>query len=228
MKIVGIDTSSYSGSVSIVEDNKLLGECLLNIGPKHSENIVASIDWLLNTLNIERKELDAVAVSIGPGSFTSLRIGVTIAKSLAYSLKLKIIGISSLEILASNIPLTDNKICPLIDAKRDEVYSAIFQFDNGTIKQIRDNKIQKVTELCNEINDKTVFVGDAVTVYEDVLKGTLSDLAVIAGEPFNLPKSSNCALLGFNKLNEGIQDDPILLVPDYFRKTDVEATAKNN
>lgn len=228
MKIVGIDTSSYSGSVSIIENKKLLGECLFNIGPRHSENIVASIDWLLNTLNIKRNELDAVAVSIGPGSFTSLRVGVTVAKSLAYTLKLEIIGVSSLEILAANIPITDKKICALIDAKRGEVYSALFEFNDGRIEQIRDNRIQKIEELCNDINEKTIFVGDAVSIYGDVLNSSLDELAIIVGEPFNLPRSSNCALLGFNKLKDGIKDDPFELVPDYLRKSDAEVEMENN
>ena len=122
MKLIGIDTSSHLGSVSVVEDRRLLGECLLNLGPMHSENITSSIDWLLKTLDIKRDELQGVAVSIGPGSFTSLRVGVVTAKSLAYALGLKIIGVSSLEALASNVPCTDKKICTLIDAKRKEVY----------------------------------------------------------------------------------------------------------
>ena len=127
MKIVGIDTSSNAGSVSIIEDTDILGECVLNTGPRHSENIVASLDWLLNTTDVKRNELQAVAVSVGPGSFTSLRVGVTIAKTLAYTLNLKIIGVSSLEILAMNIPGHEFQICPIIDAKRGELYSALLQ-----------------------------------------------------------------------------------------------------
>ena len=228
MKIVGIDTSSYSGSVSLIEGEKILGECLLNIGPKHSENIVASIDWLLSTLKINRDELDAVAVSIGPGSFTSLRVGVTIAKSLAYTLKLKIVGVSSLEILANNIPPTHKSICAIIDAKRGEVYSAFFEFKDGKIRQVRDNKIETIEELCNEIDNDTIFVGDAVSIYGDILKETMNGLATIAGEPFNVPKSSNCALIGLKKINEGFEDDPVQLVPDYLRKSDVDAGVKKN
>ncbi|MGI9553566.1 MAG: tRNA (adenosine(37)-N6)-threonylcarbamoyltransferase complex dimerization subunit type 1 TsaB [Thermodesulfobacteriota bacterium] len=223
MKIVGIDTSSFSGSVSIVEDNNLLGECLLNIGPRHSENIVASIDWLLKTLKIERNELDAVSVSIGPGSFTSLRVGVTIAKSLAYTLKIKIVGVSSLEVLASNIPHTESKICSLMDAKREEVYSAVFEMSSGGLRQVRDSKIQNIEELCSEIDEKTIFLGDAAAIYGDDLKNRLGDLAIIAGEPFNIPRSSNCAIIGFDRLNDGIEDDPITLVPDYLRKSVVGA-----
>ena len=228
MKLIGIDTSSYSGSVSVIEDDKLLGECLLNLGPRHSENIVASIDWLLNTLSIKKNELEGVAVSVGPGSFTSLRVGVTIAKSLTHTLKLKIVGVSSLEILASNIPNTDKKICALIDAKRGEVYSSIFEYSNEIIKQIRCDKIQKIVELCSDINDSTIFVGDAVSIYGDVLKSSLDDLAIIAGELLSIPRSSHCAVIGLNKIKDGFEDDPIMLVPNYLRKSDAEADTENS
>ncbi len=228
MKLIGIDTSSHLGSVSVFEDCKLLGECLLNLGPAHSENLVASADWLLNSLKIKRNELQGVAVSIGPGSFTSLRVGVTMAKSLAYTLKLKIIGVSSLEIIASNIAYTDKKICVLTDAKRKEVYSSIFEYKEGSIKQIRSEKIQTVAELCNDINDGTVFVGDAVSIYKNDLKSYLGSLAIIAGEPFNMSVSSRCALIGYNKIKDGLEDDPVTLTPNYLRKSEVKLKAKNN
>ena len=126
MLIIGLDTTSHSGSVSLTDENKILGECLFNVGPRHSENVVSSLDWLLSTLNIEKQSIEAVAVSIGPGSFTSLRVGVTIAKSLAYTMNISIVGVSSLEVLALNIPRTYRDICTVMDAKREEVYSAIY------------------------------------------------------------------------------------------------------
>ncbi len=228
MKLIGIDTSSHLGSVSVTEDRRLLGECLLNLGPMHSENITSSIDWLLKTLDVKKDELQGVAVSVGPGSFTSLRVGVVTAKSLAYALGLKIIGVSSLESLASNVPFTDKKICTLVDAKRKEVYSSIFQYHNGTIRQIRDEEIQKVEDLCKSLNESTVFIGDAAANYKDVLIRHLGDLAVVVnGESFNNPKSSHCAFIGYDKLKEGIEDDPMELVPNYLRRSDAQIELNN-
>ncbi len=218
MKLLGIDTSSHLGSVSVTEDNRLLGECLLNLGPVHSENITSSIDWLLKTLNIKRYELQGIAVSIGPGSFTSLRVGVVTAKSFAYALKLQIIGVSSLEVLALNVPCTDRKICTLTDAKRNEVYSSVFEYRSGTIRQIRDEKVQTIKDLCSGLNEKTIFVGDAVPIYQDVLNEHMKGLAIIAGRSFNNPRSSHCALIGYSKLKEGIEDDPMTLTPSYIKR----------
>jgi len=226
MKLIGIDTSSHVGSVSVIEDNRLLGECLLNSGPVHSENITSSIDWLLRTLYIRRDELQGIAVSIGPGSFTSLRVGVVTAKFFAYALNLQIIGVSSLEVLASNVPCTDKKICTLIDAKQNEVYSSVFKYHNGTVKRIKGETIQTIENLCKSLNEKTIFVGDAVPVYKDILNKHMGDLTIIAGESFNNPKSSHCAFIGYSKLKEGIEDDPMTLTPNYFKRPVVQPGLK--
>ena len=220
MLIIGLDTTSQSGSVSLINENKILGECLFNVGPRHSENVVSSLEWLLDTLNIEKKNIEAVAVSIGPGSFTSVRVGVTIAKSLAYSMKIKIVGVSSLEVLAMNIPQTEKNICAMLDAKREEVYSAVYKYSNNVLTMTRGEKAESVEILLSDINEPTVFVGDGSVIYKEELKNNKN--AVLVSDNFNIVRSSNCALLGGVKLSNGYSDDVMGLVPNYLRKTDVE------
>ncbi len=220
MLIIGLDTTSQSGSVSLINEDKVLGECLFNVGPRHSENVVSSLDWLIKTLNIQKKDIEAVAVSVGPGSFTSVRVGVTIAKSLAYSMKIKIVGVSSLEVLAMNIPLTDKHICALLDAKRDEVYSAVFKYSGGALTAIRGEKAEPVGDLLKDINEATVFVGDGSVIYKEELSGNVNSFFV--SDSFNIVRSSNCALLGSIKLRSGNAGDVMGLVPNYLRNTDVE------
>jgi len=220
MLIIGLDTTSQSGSVSLINENKILGECLFNVGPRHSENVVSSLEWLLDTLNVEKNDIEAVAVSIGPGSFTSVRVGVTIAKSLAYSMKIKIVGISSLEVLAMNIPRTEKSICTLLDAKRDEVYSAVYKYSNDVLTIKRDEKVESIESLLSDINEPTVFVGDGSVIYKEELLS--SNNALMVSDNFNIIRSSNCALLGSVKLRDGYSDDVMGLVPNYLRKTDVE------
>ena len=220
MIIIGLDTTSQSGSVSLIDDNKIIGECLFNVGPRHSENVVSSLDWLLDTLNIDKKDIDAVAVSIGPGSFTSVRVGVTIAKSLAYSMKVKIVGVSSLEVLAMNIPVADKNICPIIDAKRDEVYSAVYKYSGNLLTVEREEKVEAVSDLLSNINGPTVFVGDGAVKYKEELESNGN--SILVADSFNILRSSNCALLGSAKLISGKTDNAMELVPNYLRKTDVE------
>lgn len=224
MLIIGLDTTSRSGSVSIIKENYIIGECLLNTGPRHSENIVSSLNWLIKTLDIEKSKIDAIAVSRGPGSFTSLRVGMTIAKSLAYTLKLKIIGVSSLKVLAMNIADTDKNVCALLDAKRDEVYSAVYRYNNDRLYEIRHEKIQNSDELIKEIDDPTIFVGEGAEVYKDRLAEIPG--SEVAAEKFNIIRSSNCAFLGQELLLEGNSGDVMTLVPNYLRKTDAEIKMK--
>lgn len=220
MMIIGLDTTSQSGSVSLINKNKILGECLFNVGPRHSENVVSSLEWLLDTLNIEKREIEALAVSLGPGSFTSIRIGVTIAKSLAYSMQIKIVGVSSLEVLAMNIPQTGLNICSILDAKRDEVYSAIYKYNNNILTMTRDEKVESVSDLLKDISEPTVFVGDGSVIYKKELEEFSN--SILVSDNFNIVRSSNCALLGRVKLNNGNSDDVMGLVPNYLRKTDVD------
>lgn len=220
MKIIGLDTTSQSGSVSLINENKVLGECLFNVGPRHSENIVSSLEWLLETLNMSKKEIHAVAVSVGPGSFTSVRVGVTIAKSLAYSLKARIVGVSSLEVLAMNIARTDFNICPLLDAKREEVYSAVYKYNENKLMSVREEKVEPISSLLGDIDGPVIFLGDGAEKYKDELLKINNCL--IASESFGILHSSNCALLGSAKIISGEADDAIELVPNYLRKTDVE------
>jgi len=220
MLIIGLDTTSQSGSVSLINENKILGECLFNVGPRHSENVVSSLEWLLKTLNTDKGDIDALAVSIGPGSFTSVRVGVTIAKSLAYSMKIKIVGVSSLEVLAMNIPQTEMNICSILDAKREEVYSAIYKYNSNILSMYRDEKVESVADLLIDIKEPTVFVGDGSVIYKKELEEYSN--ANLVSDNFNILRSSNCALLGRVKLNNGKSDDVMGLVPNYLRKTDVE------
>lgn len=222
MKILGIETSTYSGSISVVEDSSVLGECLINIGPKHSETIVSSIDWLLKEIQIDKKGLDAVAVSKGPGSFTSLRIGISVAKGIAYCLGIKVLGVSSLEILASNVYTRDSVVCPVIDAKREEVYSALYRYENQSLKKLVEESIFSVDELCMKIEQPSIFLGDGALLYKDKFSKKLGNLSVFAPNSLNLPRASNCALIGVSKIEDGFEDDVFEIVPEYIRKSNAE------
>ena len=224
MLIIGLDTTSRSGSVSILRENIILGECLFNTGPRHSENVVSSLEWILNTLDIEKSEIEAVAVSVGPGSFTSLRVGLTIAKSLAYTMKIKLVSVSSLEVLAMNIANTEKDICALLDAKRGEVYSGIFRYTNGVLGEVRSEQLLHVDDLKNGIKVPTLFLGEGAEIHRERLSG-IPGTEFAAGN-FNITRSSNSAVIGMKKLMNGISDDVMSLVPNYLRKTDIETSVK--
>jgi tRNA threonylcarbamoyladenosine biosynthesis protein TsaB len=221
MKILGIETSTYAGSMAFAEDGKVLGEFFLNLGPTHSEKLIPMVDWLLGEVEMEKKEIEGIAVSIGPGSFTALRVGLSTAKGLAFSLGVPVVGVSSLEALALNI-FTNFNICSIIDAKKKEVFVAFFKFSDGHLIRISDDILISPQGLSEMIRERTVFIGDGAVLYRDFLMNALGELALFCPLNINSPRASNCALIGARKLGDGWADDLSTLAPLYLRKAEAE------
>lgn len=225
MKILGIETSLYAGSVAVSEGNMILGEYYFNTGPSHSEKLLSSIEWLLSELDIDKSELSGISVSLGPGSFTSLRIGVAAAKGLCYSLDIPITGISTLELMANNLPFSGSQICPVIDAKRGEVYCAFFKSDGGKVRRITQDMVISAEKLARDIKERTVFVGEGALLYSDFLDHIMDGegFSAYSPEPFNYPRAGVLSVLGASLLEAGQSQDPYTLSPNYIRKSEAEA-----
>jgi tRNA threonylcarbamoyladenosine biosynthesis protein TsaB len=222
MRVLGIETSTYSGSVAVVEDDKVLGEIFVNVGPLHSEKLIPLIDWLLKEVGVDKKGIDGIAVSRGPGSFTALRIGISAAKGLAFSLGIPIVGVSSLEVLAHNLPFTPFVICSIIDARKKEAFTAFFKSYDNRLERISDDLVVSPEDLIKVIREKTIFIGDGAVLYRDFLKDALGELALFCPPNFNFPRVSNCALIGIQRLKNGFRDDVSLLAPEYLRRAEAE------
>lgn len=224
MIILGIETSLYAGSIAVSEEGKILGEYYFNTGPSHSEKLLSSVDWLISELDIEKSELGGIAVSLGPGSFTSLRIGVAAAKGLAYSLEVPITGVSTLELMANNLPYANSQICPVIDAKRAEVFCALFESNDGQVQRITEDIVISPEKLARDIKEKTVFVGEGALLYSDFLDhiSVGKGFSEYSSEPFNYPRAGVLCMLGESKFEAGQSDDPYTLSPSYIRKSEAE------
>jgi tRNA threonylcarbamoyladenosine biosynthesis protein TsaB len=219
MKILGIETSTFSGSVSISDDDTLLCEYVFNTGPRHNEVLIPTVERLLSDCGLGKDDLDAVCVSTGPGSFTSLRIGVSTAKTLCYSLGTDLAGVLSLEILASNALWSGNDVCAMTDAGRGEVF---FSFYDSGGEEVTKAKIATPESVCAGVREKTVFVGSAAVLHEKLIRETLGKNAVFLPENLNTPRASGCALLGRKKILSGQKDDPFTLTPFYLRRSAAE------
>ena len=225
MKILGIETSTFSGSVALLIENNLLGEYTLNIGPMHNETLVPSIDNLLKNTGIKKEELDGVAVSVGPGSFTSLRVGVSTAKAFAYSLNIKIVGISSLDILAYSLFGCEFQICPIIDAKKKQLFYAFYEnHDNFEVKS--KESLAEPHDIFNSIQKETIFIGNGVEVYKDLIIDELGDKAKFPPSIFHIGRASCCAVLGREKFLNDFEDNCFNLAPLYLRKSEAELKHK--
>lgn len=222
MKIIGIETSGYCGSVAITCDGILLSEILVNTGPGNSERIMNIIEFLLNESGIDKHEIDAVSVSSGPGSFTSLRVGMAVAKAMSYSMGKIISSVSSLDTLAAGVGHTVFDVCPMIDAKRGEVYYKL----TGESGVIESEKIGTVADICRKIRKKTLFIGDGSSLYRQEICRFAGANALFMPEYFNLPRASVMCFLSEEKIRSGQKEDAFTLKPNYIRNSSARTRAE--
>jgi len=172
LRILAIDTSSQAASAAIVDDGVVAGEFFVNAKLTHSQTIMPMVDSLINCTRLSLDSIDAFAVSTGPGSFTGLRIGISAAKGLAHALNKPVYAVSTLEGLAYNLSMANGIVCPVMDARCNQVYTAFFECKNSKIKRLSEDAAMSIDELGKKINEyeKTViFVGDGANLCYNVL-----------------------------------------------------------
>lgn len=224
MRILAIDTSTMFGSVALCEDGRLIAEEQLGVDVTHSERLTATIEHLFAVSGWPKDSIDGIAVAIGPGSFTGLRIGLATAKGLALGLKKPIAGVSSLRVLAHKGFLFPETVVPVIDAKRGEVYCSAYRFNGEKIKCVMKETVldPKLLGLrLKKIRGKLLLVGDGVVTYEKLFKRMLGAKAVIPNFDLPFPHASHLAMIARDHLRRQ-GDDLVKLVPNYLRHSDAE------
>ena len=223
MKVLGIDTSTPCGSVGLIQDDWIISEYLLNVSITHSERLLGAIDLVLRESGCAIGDLDGWAISVGPGSFTGLRIGVSTVKGLAFATQKPVAGASTLDVLASQISPTPYLICPIIDARKREVYAAFYRYGAGGVLE-RQSKYEAVgpEELAGRIKERTIFVGDGVKAYGDLLRSCLPIWATFPTAPLHVPHGTAVARLGLERLRKGEHLDLTTFIPLYIRPSEAE------
>jgi tRNA threonylcarbamoyladenosine biosynthesis protein TsaB len=222
MRVLGIETSTHSGSVAIIDGDTILGEIFLNVGPSHSEKLLPMVDWLLGSAGMKRNDIEGIAVSSGPGSFTSLRVGISTARGMAFSLGIPIVGVSSLEVLSRNLLHTPYVICTVIDARRKQVYAAFFRCTDDKPVRLKEDCLINPNELVEMISAETLFVGNGALLYRDLIEKSLGDHAMFCSSSFNFPKASHCAQIAINKMRSDNKMEISQISPQYLSKADAE------
>lgn len=217
MKILGVDTSTPIGSVGLVDGENLVAEHTLDVVQSHSSRLMPAIDQVLKWAELTVRDLEACAVGIGPGSFTGVRIGVGTIKSLCYAIQKPIIGVSTLEAIAFNLRYTERLICPILDARRGEVYGAIFHGGEKLERRSEDLCVP-IERLLARIDAPAVFVGDGLKRYAAVIRARGGEEAIFADAIFNVPRGASIARIGHKRLLSGQADDYFALIPNYVRK----------
>jgi len=172
MRLLGIDTSGMVASVAVMEDDILIGEYTLNYKKTHSQTLMPMLDELCGSLEMDLNEIDAIALAVGPGSFTGLRIGAATAKGLSFAVDKPVIEISTLEGLAYQCSESSKVVCPLLDARRKQTYAAGFTFEKGITAVIAQDALA-IEDFINKVNSlgkEVIFLGDGVPVFKDDIK----------------------------------------------------------
>ena len=224
MKILSLDSATESATCAILDDNRILGEITFNYKKQHSVVLMPMIDELFNNTGMSIGDIDGFVASKGPGSFTGLRIGMATIKGLSQGTKKPFVTISTLDSLAYNLAYTSGIICPILDALRDNVYTALYTFDNHELIRTSDYMNISIDELINMLKEKNCnisFVGDGTFKFEERLMSNLTHIG-FAPAHLNLAKASSLGELGLKLLSKGIEDDIYGSVPIYLRKPQAE------
>ncbi|WP_027625813.1 tRNA (adenosine(37)-N6)-threonylcarbamoyltransferase complex dimerization subunit type 1 TsaB [Clostridium lundense] len=224
MKILSLDSATESATCAIIEDEKLLGEVTFNYKKQHSVILMNMIDYLLKNLNLKISDIDGFVVSKGPGSFTGLRIGAATIKGLSQGIQKPFISVSSLDALAYNLSYTDGIICPILDALRNNVYTAIYKFNDSNLEKLIDYSPMAIDDLIDiliKYNEKVTFIGDGVPKFCEMLKEKLPKVS-FAPISLNFVKASSLGEIGLNLLKKGLKEDIYEFAPIYLRKSQAE------
>jgi tRNA threonylcarbamoyladenosine biosynthesis protein TsaB len=179
MRILGIDTSTLAASVALVKDSNLIAEHLIDDRESHSLKVLPIIDSLLQQANLELGEMDAFCVSAGPGSFTGLRVGMSIMKGFSLATGRPMVGVPTLEAMAATMTYADKQVCPVIDARKKEVYCALFKAEEGKMRRITEDMALKPDALCDLIKEPTIFLGDGIRAYGELFRERLREMAFL-------------------------------------------------
>jgi len=233
MIILAMETSTLTGSVALVEvpvgedgvwqREKIIGETTLSTPETHSARLMPAIDRLLQETSLTIQRVQGIALGLGPGSFTGLRIAVSTVKGLAYSLRVPVVGVPTLDVLAYNLPYASMMVCPVLDARKKEVYAALFRGNSeGHLDRVSEDWVLSPEDLCSRISEKTVFLGNGIEVYGEFFKEKLGCRVFFAPPEHSLPRASNVARLSLLKFKDGLFLDLSSFAPLYVRRSEAE------
>ena len=225
MKILGLDSSGIVASVAVVEDDVLVAEYTVNYKKTHSQTLLPMLDEIVKMTELDLESVDAIAVAAGPGSFTGLRIGSATAKGLGLALKKPLVAIPTVEGLAYNLYDTPGLICPIMNARRKQVYTGLYRFTDYKLEVVEDQMAVPMKEMITKLNaygQNVTFLGDGVAVFRDLIAEELEVPYSLAPAHVNKQRAAAVAALGLIYYREGKTETAMEHVPDYLRVSQAE------
>lgn len=233
MKVLGIESSSLVASVALVTDDSMTAEYTVNFKKTHSQTLLPMLDEIVKMLDLDMNAIDAIAVAGGPGSFTGLRIGAATAKGLGLALKKPLIHVPTVDAMAYNMWGASGLVCPIMDAKRSQVYTGLYHMENGfeVVMEQQPMDMRELAALLNHRGEKVIFLGDGVPVYRKIMEEEMRVPYAVAPAHMNRQRGAGVAALGMRALTAPGEMDGykgVRLVtageftPDYLRKPQAE------
>lgn len=233
MKILGLDSSGLVASVAVVEDQVLRAEFTTDYKKTHSQTLLPMLAELKDMIDLNLDSIDAIAIAAGPGSFTGLRIGAATAKGLGLALQKPLVEVPTLEGLAYNLWGTDRLVCPIMDARRNQVYTGIYEFvqehDEFTMRTLVGQCAEDISELIarlNEMGRPVIFLGDGVPVYREAIAAGMQIPYSFAPAGNNRQRAASVAALGEIYYAQGRTVSAADHQPEYLRKSQAEREAE--
>ena len=225
MKVLALDSSGLVASVALVEDDNLLGEYTINYKKTHSQTLLPMLDQVAGMVELDLNTIDVIAVSAGPGSFTGLRIGSATAKGMALALDKPIVSVPTVDALAYNLWGSSEVICPLMDARRQQTYTGLYEFQGEELTVLEPQCVVMIQEIIDKINNlgrKVIFLGDGVSVFREYIEENCKVPFTFAPAHNNKQRASAVAVLGMELCKQGKARSATEHKPDYLRASQAE------
>lgn len=233
MKILAIDSSSLTASVAIVEDELTIAEYTVNYKKTHSQTLLPMLDEIVKMTELELGTIDAIAVAAGPGSFTGLRIGSATVKGLAQALNKPVVSVPTVDGLAGNLYGTDKLVCPVMDARRNQTYTGLYEF----VKKEESYEMHCVEEQCavdikemidkiNALGREVIFLGDGVPVFADIIREHIKVPYSFAPSTCNRQRAAVIGWIGMKLFSQEIYESAVAHAPEYLRLSQAERELK--
>ncbi len=223
MLILGIDTCCMAATAAVIDDTKMIAQTVINHKKTHSQKMLPQIEQMLEMAEVDICEIDCFAAAVGPGSFTGVRIGVATAKAMAQACGKPCVWVSTLEALANNNAQFGGIICPILDARREQVYNGLFR--GITMERLCEDRALGIDELLAELeklNENILFCGDGTLVFKEKIIEVLGEKAVFAQRMQNLNLGGSVAEIGYRNFQKGNTISYGELVPEYIRLSQAE------
>ncbi|MBC8282839.1 MAG: tRNA (adenosine(37)-N6)-threonylcarbamoyltransferase complex dimerization subunit type 1 TsaB [Nitrospinae bacterium] len=222
MKILGIDTSSASGSVALLDNNCIVSESLLDGSPAYSDKLLAEVDSILKRAQTKLNDLEGFVITKGPGSFTGLRVGMSLLKGLILATEKPFATVNTLDAYAETVPSGPYLICPVLDARKKEVYTALFDSKKDVYERKTPDQAISPAKLCDQINQPTLFVGNGLEIYEELFTSRLKGNYVHNAPMKSITVAASAGLIASRDLKNNLNYNLDSLMINYVRPSEAE------